>query len=119
MRAGLRILKPETVSWLRRELRRGELSRAALLALDLSPGFRPYTSQTLFEQLLCAAAAARLERERCTVCFKKKRNLPVLLEAFQSVPDTRIPWLGDHQLAFDGASRSKHRWIPIQSTIRS
>ena len=30
MRVGLRILKPETVAWLRRELQRGELSRAAL-----------------------------------------------------------------------------------------
>ena len=77
-----------------------------LLALDLPPGFRHYTSQTLFEQLLCTAADVRLERERCTVCLKKKRNLPALLEAFQSVPDTRIPWLGDRQLVFDGASRS-------------
>ena len=77
-----------------------------LLALDLPPGFRHYTSQTLFEQLLCTAADVRLERDRCTVCLKKKRNLPALLEAFQSVPDTRIPWLGDRQLVFDGASRS-------------
>ena len=30
MRVGLHILKPETVPWLRRELRRGELTRAAL-----------------------------------------------------------------------------------------
>ena len=30
MRVGLRILKPETVNWLRQELQRGELSRAAL-----------------------------------------------------------------------------------------
>ncbi len=30
VRIGLRILKPETVKWLRRELQRGELTRAAL-----------------------------------------------------------------------------------------
>ena len=30
MRVGLRIVKPETVSWLHQELQRGELPRAAL-----------------------------------------------------------------------------------------
>ena len=54
MRVGLRILKPETVAWLRQELQRGELSRAALgRELCLRDGWRNRRGA------LCAASARK------------------------------------------------------------
>ena len=54
MRVGLRLLKPETVEWLRRELQRGELSRAALgRGLCEQDGWRNPRGE------LCAASARK------------------------------------------------------------
>ena len=54
MRVGLRILRPETVEWLGEELRRGELSRAALgRGLCLRDGWRNRRGE------LCAASARK------------------------------------------------------------
>ena len=54
MRVGLRILQPETVAWLGEELRRGELSRAALgRGLCLRDGWRNRRGE------LCAASARK------------------------------------------------------------
>ena len=77
-----------------------------LLALDLPPGYRQLTARTLYERLLCTAADISLTPDLCTVSLKKKRDLPALLEALQSVGTARIPWLGNRQLVFQGASRS-------------
>ena len=77
-----------------------------LLALDLPPGYRQLTARTLYEKLLCTAADISLTPDLCTVSLKKKRDLPALLEALQTVGTTRIPWLGNRQVVFNGASRS-------------
>ena len=54
MRVGLRLLKPEAVEWLRRELQRGELSRAALgRGLCEQDGWRNPRGE------LCAASARK------------------------------------------------------------
>ena len=54
VRVGLRLLKPETVEWLRRELQRGELSRAALgRGLCEQDGWRNPRGE------LCAASARK------------------------------------------------------------
>ena len=54
MRIGLRLLKPETVRWLRRELQRGELTRAALgRGLCERDGWRNRQGR------LCAASARK------------------------------------------------------------
>ena len=54
MRVGLRMFKPETVHWLRREVQRGELSRAALgRGLCEQDGWRNRQGQ------LCAASARK------------------------------------------------------------
>ena len=54
MRVGLRLFKPETVEWLRRELQRGELSRAALgRGLCEQDGWRNPRGE------LCAASARK------------------------------------------------------------
>ena len=77
-----------------------------LLALDLPPGYRQLTARTLYEKLLCTVADISLTPDLCTVSLKKKRDLPALLEALQTVGTTRIPWLGNRQVVFNGASRS-------------
>ena len=77
-----------------------------LLALELPPGFRHCTPQTLFESLLETAADIQLDPQLCTVSLKKKRNLPALLEALGSQPSQPLPWLGNRRIAFNGASRT-------------
>ncbi len=68
--------------------------------------YRQLTARTLYEKLLCTAADISLTPDLCTVSLKKKRDLPALLEALQTVGTTRIPWLGNRQVVFNGASRS-------------
>ncbi len=77
-----------------------------LLALDLPPGYRHLTARTLYDKLLCTAADISLTPDLCTVSLKKKRDLPALLEALQSVGTPRMPWLGNRKVVFQGASRS-------------
>ena len=77
-----------------------------LLALELPPGYRHCTPQTLFESLLETAADIQLDPQLCTVSLKKKRNLPALLEALGSQPSEPLPWLGNRRIAFNGASRT-------------
>lgn len=77
-----------------------------LLALELPPGYRHCTPQTLFESLLETAADIQLDPQLCTVSLKKKRNLPALIEALGSQPSQPLPWLGNRRIAFNGASRT-------------
>ena len=77
-----------------------------LLARDLPPGYRHRTPQTLFESLLATGADINLEKHRCTVSLRKKRNLPALLEALDTVSPEPVPWLGNRVLAFNGATRT-------------
>ena len=77
-----------------------------LLALDLPPAYRQLTARSLYDRLLCNAAEIALAPGLCTVSLNKKRDLPALLEALQSVGTQRIPWLGNRQIVFQGASVS-------------
>ena len=77
-----------------------------LLALDLPLGFQRLTAQSIFEQLLSTGDDIRIEPDLCTVCLKKKRGLPALFEMLQAAEPTRIPWIGNRQLAFFGATRA-------------
>ena len=77
-----------------------------LLALDLPPGYQRLTPRSLYERLLCNGADIALTPNRCTVSLKKKRDLPALLHALQAVGSPAIPWLGNRQLVFQGATRS-------------
>ncbi len=77
-----------------------------LLARDLPPGYQRLTPRSLYERLLANGADITLTPERCTVALKKKRDLPALLHALQAVGSPPIPWLGNRQIVFQGASRS-------------
>ena len=77
-----------------------------LLALDLPPGYQRLAPRSLYERLLCNGADIALTPDRCTVSLKKKRDLPALLHALQAVGTPAIPWLGNRQIVFQGATRS-------------
>ena len=77
-----------------------------LLARDLPPGYQRLTPRSLYERLLCNGADIALTPDRCTVSLKKKRDLPAVLHALQAVGTPAIPWLGNRQIVFQGASRS-------------
>ena len=77
-----------------------------LLALDLPPGYQRLAPRSLYERLLSTGADIVLTPDRCTVALKKKRDLPALLQALQAVGTPTIPWLGNRQIVFQGASRS-------------
>ena len=77
-----------------------------LLALDLPPGYRHLTARSLYEKFLCNAAEISLLPDRCVVSLKKKRDLPALLQALQTVSPCRIPWLGNREIVFQGATTS-------------
>lgn len=77
-----------------------------LLALDLPPGYQRLAPRSLYERLLCTGADIALTPDRCTVALKKKRDLPALLEALPAVGTPAIPWIGNRQIIFRGATRS-------------
>ena len=77
-----------------------------LLAHDLPPSYRRLTPRSLFERFLSNAAQITLSPQHCDVALKKKRDLPALLEALQSIGTHSIPWLGNRQLRFRGATTS-------------
>ena len=77
-----------------------------LFARDLPAGWRRGTAQTLFDKLFATGAEIALEPGLCTVALKKKRNLPALLETVAAKEIGPIPWLGNRQLVFAGASHT-------------
>lgn len=77
-----------------------------LFARDLPPGFRRQTAQALFETILETGADIQLAPGLCRISLRKKRNLPMLLEALARLPATSVPWLGHRRLVFDGATRT-------------
>ena len=60
MQIGLRSLKPETVNWLRQELQRGELSRAALMARRVCREFGFRDSRGALQLASCQKALRSL-----------------------------------------------------------
>ncbi len=77
-----------------------------LPAMDLPPGYRHLTAQSLHERILRTAGDVTLAPGTCTVSLKKKRDLPAPLEALQTTGTPRVPWLGNRRLVINGASRS-------------
>lgn len=46
-----------------------------------------------------------LAPSRCIIAFKKKRNLPTLVETLAKLRAEPIPWLGNRQLVIPEATR--------------
>lgn len=74
-----------------------------LLASDL-PGFEHNTAQSLYEKFIHNEGIIICDAEKIVVKLKKKRRLPILMEAMNSYLPTKISWLGDRVLSLEGAS---------------
>ena len=75
-----------------------------LLALDL-PRYENNTASTLYDMFVKNGGDIIIE-EDIKVYLKKKRNLPALLTSMQNFQGMKIPWLGNRELKFAGASYS-------------
>jgi hypothetical protein len=76
-----------------------------LLARDLSR-YEKISDQTLYEKFLLNSADISVGDNKIIVKYKKKRNLPLLLETMQEYKDISFNWLGNKQLIIEGASYS-------------
>lgn len=74
-----------------------------LLAGDL-PGFEHNTAQSLYEKFIHNEGTIVCNAEKIVVKLKKKRRLPILMEAMKNYLPTKISWLGDRVLSLEGAS---------------
>lgn len=76
-----------------------------LLALDL-PGFEHNTAQSLYEKFINNEGKILCTDKEITVKLKKKRRLPLLLEALENYQSINVPWTGDRKLKIEGAPSS-------------
>jgi len=76
-----------------------------LLALDLER-YTHISDQTLFDKFITNSADVEIESGRIKVFLKKKRNLPLLLEAMQKYNSINYQWMNNLKLEFYGASYS-------------
>lgn len=75
-----------------------------LLAQDL-PGFANCTAQSLYNKFINNSGYIEIDKNNVVVKLKKKRNLPMILEAMEQY-HTKIQWLKNTKIAFQGASMS-------------
>ena len=76
-----------------------------LFALDLE-GYSHMTSQSIYEKFISNPADVEIRGQKITVKLKKKRNLPMILENMNKFKESKMPWLDNKQLVFEGASYS-------------
>ncbi len=76
-----------------------------LMAGDLTR-YEKISDQTLYEKFLLNSADISVGENVITVKYKKKRNLPLLLETMQNFKDISYKWLGNKSLVIEGASYS-------------
>ncbi len=76
-----------------------------LFARDLER-YSNLADQSIFEKFINNSADIRIGEDAVSVSFKKKRNLPLLLEKLSRFNQTTIPLLKNKSLVFSGASYS-------------
>jgi len=76
-----------------------------LLANELER-FEKISDQQLYEKFLYNSADIIVGTEKIEIRYKKKRNLPLLLETMNNYHDIKYPWLGNKRLEIEGASYS-------------
>jgi len=76
-----------------------------LMARDLTR-YDKISDQTLYEKFLLNSADISVGEDVITVKYKKKRNLPLLLETMENFKDISYKWLGNKHLVIEGASYS-------------
>ena len=70
-----------------------------LLALDLQ-GYSHLHAKTLFEKFICNSGSIHISQEAISVVMKKKRHLPILLQALEPFQNEPISWMENRQLQF-------------------
>jgi len=75
-----------------------------LFAKDLQR-YEKISDQSIYEKFLLNSADIIVDND-ITVKYKKKRNLPLLLETMNNYQDTSYRWLGLKKILFEGATYS-------------
>lgn len=76
-----------------------------LLALEFER-YSHLSVQSLYDKFVNNAADIEIDKKEIVVKYKKKRNLPLILETTQDMPKVTYPWLGKRSISFEGASYS-------------
>lgn len=76
-----------------------------LLALDLER-YSHFSDVRLFEKFISNNGEIQVSENTIEIKMKKKRDLPVLLEAMEQHKNMRIPWLGNKMISFSGLTYS-------------
>lgn len=74
-----------------------------LMAADLT-GFNKNTAKTLYDKFIANEGHITCDDQTITVNLKKKRTLPLLLEAMQGKSVEKISWLGDRKVIIAAAA---------------
>ncbi len=74
-----------------------------LFASD-APGFEHCTAQSLYEKFIRNEGLIHCNEKEITIKLKKKRRLPIIIEALQQHLPVTIPWLGHRVIKVEGAS---------------
>ena len=69
-------------------------------------GFEKETSTSLSNKFFANGGQMKIEEDQIEIEFKKKRHLPVLMEALEPFTKKPIPWLGNRALNFSIAATS-------------
>ncbi len=76
-----------------------------LMALDLER-YSHIADQTLYEKFLDNSADVEIENNKIKIHLKKKKNLPIILQAMQKYKSNKYDWLNNLNVEFHGASYS-------------
>ncbi len=76
-----------------------------LFALDLE-GYSHMTSRSIYEKFISNQADVEIRKQKIIVKLKKKKNLPMILENMDKFKESKMSWLDNKQLVFEGATYS-------------
>jgi hypothetical protein len=76
-----------------------------LLSNDLHR-FEHLSDQSLYEQFLLNSADIEINNDSIIIKYKKKRNLPLLLDTMNMYKNISYPWLDNKKIYFEGATYS-------------
>lgn len=74
-----------------------------LLAKEL-PRYENLSAQSLYDKFVLNGADIIIKEENITVQLRKKRNLPLILEAMSLFDHQKYSWLNNKRVIFEGAS---------------
>lgn len=76
-----------------------------LFARDLQR-YSKLSDQSIYDMFINNSADIKIGKNQISIQYKKKRNLPLLLETMSRFSNLNIPWLNNLRISFSGASYS-------------